>query len=75
MRAEMVVMLRGEPRQLVWDDGALSGDAEVIRRLHHRAPHHRALDLVGTIREIEAATAQRVVFTLLEEDSSPNAVR
>jgi len=69
MRVELAVMLRGEARRLVWDEGVLTGDSDVLRRLRLRDPDDRLEhDLVATIRGIEAATAQRVVFCSIEDE-------
>ena len=62
MRVEISMTVRGGLRRLEWDDGSLSGDGEVIRRLEPLIELGRidVADLLSVVRGAELATAQRV---------------
>jgi len=77
MKIELTMQVRGGDRVIQWDDGALSGDDEVIRRLMRLVDDGLVDlgDLLSVVRGTEVVTAQHVTIANLDlvepESSSP----
>ena len=79
MKIELTMQVRGGDRMIQWDEGMLSGDDEVIRRLMRLVDDGRVdvTDLLSVVRGTEAVTAQHVTITnldLIEPDGSSPSV-
>lgn len=69
MRVLIDGCIRGEPVQVVWDDGVISGDMEIVRRARMMAAaERRPIDegnAVAFISALERAVAQRLEVTIV----------
>jgi hypothetical protein len=73
MRIELSMCVRGDDRTVRWEDGVLSGDDEVLRRLDPLIERGQVdiTDLLSVVRGAELVTAQQVTLApldLLEPD-------
>ena len=78
MRVELAMTVRGGDRVLRWDDGVLTGDDEVLRRLRPLIEHGQVEvdDLLSVVRGAELVTAQHVSLSnldLVDPDVPPPA--
>jgi hypothetical protein len=75
MRIELGMEVRGDRRTLRWEDGALTGDDEVLRRLQPLIDAGRVQpdDLVSVVRGTEQVTAQHVEVLNLDLVEGPPA--
>ena len=78
MRIELSMCVRGEERLVRWEDGAVSGDDEVLRRLDPLVESGQVdlTDLLSVVRGAELVTAQQVTLApldLLEPDGDGRA--
>ena len=77
MRVELSMSVRGGIRRLEWNDGALSGDDEMISRLQRLVEAGRidVDDLLSVVRGTELVTAQRVGVVNLDLTEPDGASR
>lgn len=68
MRVELTMEVRGGDRSIQWDEGTLSGDGEVIRRLRRLVDDGLVDvdDLLSVVRGTELVTAQHVTIANLD---------
>jgi len=74
MRVLINGCIRGEPVEVVWDDGVISGDMEIVRRARlMAATERRPIDegnAAAFISALERAVAQRLDVTILPSDNN-----
>lgn len=68
MKVELTMEVRGRDRVIQWDEGTLSGDGEVIRRLGRLVDDGLVDvdDLLSVMRGTELVTAQHVTIANLD---------
>jgi hypothetical protein len=68
MRVELGMNVRGGERTVCWEDGVLSGDDEVLRRLQPLIDRGQVevQDLLSVLRGTELVTAQQVTIVNLD---------
>ncbi len=78
MRVLVEGCIRGEPIEVIWDDGVISGDLELVRRARMLAASERRpideSDPAAFISALERSVAQRLDVTILpsREDVDPD---
>ncbi len=60
VRVELTATIRGGERRVRWDNGELTGDDEILRRLGTCGVPIDRSDLVSVLRGVEMVTAQHV---------------
>jgi len=77
MRVLIDGCIRGEPIEVVWDDGVISGDLELVRRARlMAATERRPIDegnAAAFISALERSVAQRLEVTILTSDNKETA--
>ncbi len=73
MRVRIDGCIRGESVEVVWDDGVVSGDMELVRRVRlmgrtRRQPVDEE-DVASFISALEAAAGERLDVTIWPSDS------
>jgi len=78
MRVQIDGCIRGEPIQVLWDDGSISGDLEIVRRARLMASAERRPidegDAVAFISALERSVAQRLEVTILPGNGNGQAM-
>lgn len=75
MRVQIDSRIRGEPVQVVWDEGTVSGDLELINRARrmYQSPSRQfdEADVTAFISAIERAAGERVEITIWPDSEKP----
>jgi len=74
MRVLIDGWIRGEPIEVVWDDGVITGDMELVRRARLMAANERRPidegNAAAFISALERSVAQRLDVTILPGDDN-----
>jgi len=74
MRVLIDGWIRGEPIEVVWDDGVITGDMELVRRARLMAANERRPidegNAAAFISALERSVAQRLDVTILPSDDN-----